>query len=141
MFAKLLKYEWKSTSSILGILSLCVLCVAFLGGGAMRFLIFCTEKVAMGEDPYAIPVFLMGLLLVGVVLAIVAYAVGSQILLYFRFYKSHFTDEGYLTFTLPVTAAEIFWSSFLVILGWMVIIPATASGRNGPPVLISSPEE
>lgn len=121
MFAKLLKYEWKSTSAILGILSLCALGAGVLGGGVMRFIVYCTEQVDAGHTQFVALLSMSMFLLTGLFLALMAYVAGSQIMLFYRFYKSRFTDEGYLTFTLPVTAAQVFWSSFLVILGWSLI--------------------
>jgi len=121
MFAKLLKYEWKSASPVLAILSLCALAAGLLGGGVMRFLIYCTEQLNTGNDAFGVLMLLAMLVLMGLFLAIMAYVAGSQIMLFYRFYKSRFTDEGYLTFTLPVSAGQVFWSSYLVILGWMLI--------------------
>ena len=49
------------------------------------------------------------------------YCTGVLIILLYRFYKSRFTDEGYLTFTLPVKTEHIFLSSALHILIWEII--------------------
>jgi hypothetical protein len=55
------------------------------------------------------------------VVALSVYAIAVQVILLYRFYKNKFTDEGYLTFTLPVKPTQIFWSSFLNMLIWLVI--------------------
>lgn len=120
MFAKLIKHEWKSISPLLTILSICALGAGLLGAGAYRFMEYSSEQL-LTSDAYLIPSLLTGMALGGICLVLVAYYVSVQIILYFRFYKSRFTDEGYLTFTLPVTAGNIFWSSYLVTLIWIVI--------------------
>ena len=45
----------------------------------------------------------------------------KQFLHLFRFYKSKFTDEGYLTFTLPANSHQIFLSSLVNMLLWLLI--------------------
>ena len=37
-----------------------------------------------------------------------------------RTYKNLYTDEGYLTFTLPVTSAQIIWSKVLLYVFWQI---------------------
>lgn len=37
-----------------------------------------------------------------------------------RVYKNLYTDEGYLTFTLPVTSAQIIWSKVLLYIFWQI---------------------
>lgn len=114
MFAKLLKHEWRAVSGPLSILSLAALGAAAVATIVLRLLI------ANGDKAPALST-IGGLLLFGSILALVAYAVGSLIFLLFRFYKSRYTDEGYLTFTLPVTNHQILLSSLLIILAWSAI--------------------
>lgn len=115
MFAKLLKYEWRSNAAACGILSLCVLGVSLLGGIVLRNLV--TSDIDI-EGSAIVSLSLMMLL---VVLSLVAYAIAIYILQLVRFYKNKFTDEGYLTFTLPVNAHQIFLSSAVSMLIWTVI--------------------
>lgn len=115
MFAKLLKYEWRSNAGTCGILSLCVLGVSVLGGFALRYIVISDEN-ARGSA-----VFSLGMLLMLAVLSLIAYGFAIYILQLVRFYKNKFTDEGYLTFTLPVTAHQIFLSSAVNLLIWMLI--------------------
>lgn len=120
MFSKLLKYEWKANASLLSILSLCALGVGFLGAGLLRAIEYTGKSI---ENAQMATVAVSGLssMLVFVGVALVAYALAVQFITFFRFYKNKFTDQGYLTFTLPVTAHQIFLSSFLNILIWLVI--------------------
>ena len=120
MFSRLLKHEWRSSSGLLTILSLCALGVGLLGGGLLRAITYLSQK--MEDNPLA-SLTLSGLssIMTFVVLALVAYVLAVQFITVFRFYKNKFTDEGYLTFTLPVSVQQIFLSSFLNILIWLVI--------------------
>ena len=114
MFAKLLKHEWRAVSGALSILSLAALGAAAVATIVLRLLISYGDKApALSTGG--------GLLLIGSILALVVYAVGSLIFLLFRFYKSRYTDEGYLTFTLPVTNHQILLSSLLIMLAWSAI--------------------
>jgi hypothetical protein len=114
MFAKLLKHEWRAVSGALSILSLAALGAAAVATIVLRLLI------SYGDKAPALST-VGGLLLIGSILALVVYAVGSLIFLLFRFYKSRYTDEGYLTFTLPVTNHQILLSSLLIMLAWSAI--------------------
>lgn len=117
MFAKLLKHEWKATWGILGMLSLCALGAGVVGAVMLRLLIDAAETNQNNPLNAISPSVLMFVLL-----GLMVYSVGGSILLYFRFYKNKFTDEGYLTFTLPAKSWEIFLASLVNILIWSVII-------------------
>lgn len=137
MFAKLLKYEWKSSRGILGILSLAALGVGVLGTLILHTLVKnSTETTAGDETAMWLPAVLI-IVLIFLILALVAYGVGSELLLLYRFYKSKFTDEGYLTFTLPVTSRQIFLASFLNMAIWMAIIGLVIMLSVGMMVLVS----
>ena len=63
----------------------------------------------------------LGLIIFGSILILVAFAVISSIIVFVRYYKHFFSDEGYLTHTLPVkTSTHMFsktWSTLL----WVII--------------------
>ena len=120
MFAQLLKYEWKANAGLLGILSLCALGVGLLGAGVLRAIEYVSQHM-LNDQMAAIATSGLGSIMVFVVIALAAYALAVQFINIWRFYKNKFTDEGYLTFTLPVTPHQIFLSSFLVILAWLAI--------------------
>lgn len=117
MFVKLLKQEWRATSKLLGIMSLAVLGVGVLEAVILRMMV---ANQDIGAASIAVNSTLSSLMLF-LSLAIVAYVIGVQILLIVRFYKNKFTDEGYLTFTLPVTCHQIFLSSLVNMVIWTVI--------------------
>lgn len=120
MFAKLLKHEFKSQSRIFIILSLAALLAGGIGCG-MLSLILHLAQTEMDSTGAILGVVFAAILMVFMVFAIVAYLYSVTILLVFRFYKHNFSDEGYLTFTLPANAHQILLSSMLNIVIWQVI--------------------
>ena len=126
MFAKLLKHEFKSVAGLLGILCLGCLGVGVGGGCILRFMVT-TPSWKIGE----VLEVLLALLLMFMVLALIAFAVGGWIYLCIQFYKRKFTDEGYLTFTLPVSAWQIYLSSFLNFLLWYILIGLAIAASFG----------
>jgi hypothetical protein len=57
--------------------------------------------------------------LIGV--AIAASAFVTLLLICMHFYKSFLSDEGYLTFTLPVSTSKLLWSKLFTGIFWMLI--------------------
>ncbi len=115
MFAKLLKYEFRSNATTCSILSLCVLGVSVLGGFGLRYLISNGSEMPDGASVSA------SMALVAVFFSLFAYVAAVYVMQLVRFYKNKFTDEGYLTFTLPVNVHQIFLSSALSLLLWTLI--------------------
>ena len=109
MFAKLLKYEWRATRGFLGLLSLICLSAALVGGLSMRYLVWVSELDTQ-ED---VAIVLSVLTMIFAFIAIVICCVAMELYAVWRFYKSRFTDEGYLTFTLPVPTHQILLSGFV----------------------------
>ena len=120
MFSKLLKHEMKAQAGLIGVLSLAALGVGALGG-AILWLIVNVPKSSEDEVLITLLTMFGGLAVVGAFFAIMAYLIGVEILLIYRFYKHHFSDEGYLTFTLPVSTHQILLSSILNIAIWLLI--------------------
>lgn len=106
MFAKLLKMEFRSTWNVLGILCLSLVGAGLLGGVAIRYLVGASAPKEWLE-------VLCTLAITAAVLFFVVCGVAALIVQIVRFYRSRFTDEGYLTFTLPVTTHQVLLSSFL----------------------------
>ena len=113
MLVKVLKYDMRAVWRIWWIMTLGVLGVSLVGAVGLRTVITLIEA-----DKFALLIFLGILLVVGSVLAIVASAIVTEILIYVRFYKNFFTDEGYLTFTLPVRRGTLLFSKTLNALIW-----------------------
>ena len=120
MFLKLLKYDVKSVWRIWWIMAASVFGMSLLGGVSLRLII-----TLMEEEKLVLLILLSGLLLIGCFMAILASTIITELLIYVRFYKNFFTDEGYLTFTLPVsrkdlllakTANAILWNTAQLVL-------------------------
>ena len=126
MFAKLLKHEIKSVAAVLGMLCLGCLGIGVVGGVILRYLVY-TPSWKIGDLLEA----LLPLILAFMFLALIVFAVGGWIYLCINFYKRKFTDEGYLTFTLPVSAWQIYLSSFLNFLLWYILIGLAVVGSLG----------
>ncbi len=116
MFTKLLKYEFRTVKKALLPLTVAALLSAVLGYVMMLII---SEKFLAQDD--AIFVFLSMILLFGILVLFVVYSVGSAFYLFYRFYKGKFTDEGYLTFTLPATTHQILLANIVNIVIWNLI--------------------
>ena len=115
MFVKLLKYDMRSVWRIWWIMALSVLGMSVVGGVGLRIALLLIEA-----DIFPFFVFLSFILVFACVMAIIASAVGTELLVFIRFYKNFFTDEGYLTFTLPVSRKNLLFSKTLNALIWTV---------------------
>ena len=119
MFAKLLKMEFRSTWNVLGILCLSLVGAGLLGGVAIRYLV-------VEDAPKQWLLILCTLAIVAAVLFFAVCCAAALIVQIVRFYRSRFTDEGYLTFTLPVTTHQILLSSFITSAVNLIAIAAVA---------------
>lgn len=141
MFAKLLKHEWRATRGIVALLCVIILISGVTIGGVMHYMAKSemqhADNVNVGDGFYVImesedyPAMsartgiLCGLLIMAGVIAVAVCCAGSIFFLIYRFYKRCFTDEGYLTFTLPVNTHQILLSSLVnCILGQLLVILA-----------------
>ena len=115
MFAKLLKHEWRSTVGGPGGLCAAILSLGALSAACVTILFTNAGKL----NDLTVGSLTLSLLFIN--LAIILCAVAAGILLLVRFYRSRFTDQGYLTFTLPVKTHQILGATWLNMLIWTVI--------------------
>lgn len=107
MLKKLLKYDFQSVFKYWWIAALISFVLSFGGGG-------CIALLNSGKDfPVMINVIAV-LILVLVIISYVVSSILSTILVFARFYKNFFTDEGYLTFTLPVKRSALLNSKLIL---------------------------
>ncbi|MCI7640439.1 MAG: hypothetical protein MSS60_11545 [Clostridiales bacterium] len=118
MFTKLLKHEWRATRGMLGTLCLVCLGASLLGGGTMRYLMIASTQDAQQN----VIVVLNVLAMVAAMIAVAVVGVAALFVYIGRFYKSRFTDEGYLTFTLPVSTHQNLLASMANTAIGMVIV-------------------
>lgn len=119
MFAKLLKHEWRSTREMLGILCLISLGASLLGGLTMCYLFYVSSHDGGGSEALKI---LSVLFMIAAMIALAVVGVAAVVVYMGRFYKSRFTDEGYLTFTLPVNTHQNLLASLVNTAVGMVLI-------------------
>lgn len=112
MLGKLLKYELKSTSRMMGVLYLAVLVVAAVVGFIARGMIL---GATQGN---AIAVVISGLIYG---LLIVALMIVTIVMVLQRFYKNLLKGEGYLMHTLPVPTWMLVASKVISSLIWILL--------------------
>ena len=113
MLGKLLKHEWKSIWKIPVLLIGILMITAVIAG--------LTFALPIWESDW------IGLPLSGIMLlllfyfAMIAASVGITVYMAVRCYKSMFTDEGYLTHTLPVSSRQILNCKVITMSVWTLI--------------------
>ena len=116
MFAKLLKYDLQSILKHWWIAAVVSVCVAFAGG-------ICISIANVNYTSYSVLQDIAELGIVVCCIGLAIFYVLSEILVFMRFYKNFYTDEGYLTFTLPVKKSQLLNSKTLMSL---IVYVATA---------------
>lgn len=110
MFGKLMKAEWRASCRVIG-----ALCAVVLISGALLGLLgnlLLRESSGSWQLPGFVNV-LFSLLSVAAVLAVALSLAASVFYALWRYYRSRFTEEGYLTYTLPVNNHQLMLSSIL----------------------------
>ena len=110
MFGKLMKAEWRASRRVIG-----ALCAVVLISGALLGLMG-NVLLREGTGSWQLPDFvnvLFSLLSVAAMLAVTLSLAASVFYALWRYYRSRFTEEGYLTYTLPVNNHQLMLSSIL----------------------------
>lgn len=126
MLGKLLKNEWKGTYKIGGLMLIVLVGVTFLGWLAFRSPMW--QEMA-NDNYYYRSTFGVSILNIVSVLTLLFYAImlaavsiGIIAYLGVRFYRTMYTDEGYLTHTLPVTEGQLLFTKTFISGIWILII-------------------
>lgn len=108
MFQKLIKYEAKAYAKTLLFIIIGIMCITILG--VVSILLFNPDKLFkdnlvgfMNMTSY------IGILMV-YYFGLIACSLATLLIIATRYYKTMYTDEGYLTHTLPVTQTQLFCS-------------------------------
>ena len=104
MLGKLIKYDMKYMARVLPWL--------YLGAFAMSLLISLLF-VLSAQSSYDALLVTLALVMLPFALMIGALSVCGTVFMMIRIYKNMFSDEGYLTFTLPVKTHKIVWSKLI----------------------------
>lgn len=118
MLKKLIKYEWKSVSFLLLILHVGLLVYSLVGNIGIQ--IFLSGVKRVDEMPKIMSILGIFYIIIYVI-GIIAIMIATFFYLVKRIQINLFSDEGYLTHTLPVTPTQILTSKVLVFWGWMAI--------------------
>lgn len=106
MLKKLLRYDFKAVFKYWWIAAISSVVLALAGGWSIS--IFGSEK-----DLPIILTVVATIVAIVAVMGAVAFSFITVIFVYTRFYKNFFTDEGYLTFTLPVKRGQLLNSKII----------------------------
>lgn len=113
MLRKLLKYDLKYIFKYWWILAVSALGFSIFGGICMNVM----EAISESESVYgaeSLVTIFAGLGIFLAILGLCAFLICSMIFVYTRLYKNFFTDEAYLTFTLPVKRHQLLTSKLLM---------------------------
>ncbi|WP_026523981.1 hypothetical protein [Butyrivibrio sp. MB2005] len=116
MLGKLIKHEFKATWKYFVAIDAIAIVVGFIAA------IVGYGVAGNIDDLPATMIILLSLGLAGYVFALVSAAVLTTVLNVVRYYRSLYTAEGYLTFTLPATTTEILSAKMLVAIIWQFIM-------------------
>ena len=103
-----MKYDVGAIIRIWSLFTVTVLVLSIVGGLCFRGIESATGVQA--QMPF-IPLYILGIFLS--IISIAAYGVATVALVLVRYYRNFFTDEGYLTFTLPVKRSTLFNAKLL----------------------------
>ncbi len=121
MLGKLIKHDFKSLSRLLLPIQIVILGATIIATATFSFNLKSGQSSILtgtGLDILRIiSVFMSAIML----LAIIAASVLVAFIIFYRFYKSFMSDEGYLTFTLPVKTAKLLWSKLICAVLWTFI--------------------
>lgn len=125
MLKKLMKHDFRALSRTLFPLQ-----IGILGGGLVATLLTALT-IRLGNASWAgtngssllkgLIMAISGTMAVLIGIAIMASMFVTLILICYHFYRSFLSDEGYLTFTLPVSTANLLWSKLFTGMLWMLI--------------------
>lgn len=111
MLRELLKYDFRAVLKYWWLAAVSSVLLSVVGG----FCISVFRQTSIGEVNVPEVIIVCAVLLfVLVVIGICAFILLSEILIFVRFYKNFFSDEGYLTFTLPVKQSQLLNSKLIM---------------------------
>ncbi len=113
MLKKCLKYDFRSVFRLWWIIAVSMLGASVIAGLGIRFFSQCTITPDVPEGLMVLSTFVM----IGSMFCLMATVMGmtvSFILVFWRMYTHFYTDEGYLTFTLPVKRSTLYLSKVIM---------------------------
>ena len=119
MLSKLLKYDLRALFKYWWIVALSSVCLTFVGGISLKIFLYPTTNA---DTPLVTVLAFFGLIVT--VIGLSAFLMATEIFIYVRFYQNLFSDEGYLTYTLPVRRRDILNSKIIsgLIVNFLTVI-------------------
>ncbi len=102
MLGKLIKYEWKGFR-----IPLLIMIIVLTGTTALTSSIILTINPNFDEISAAFSMLSLWFILLIYYVSIIGCSLGIMLIIVVRFYKTCYTDQGYLTHTLPVSTQKI----------------------------------
>lgn len=113
MLGKLIKHEWRSFWKIPAFVSVFLMLFTLFGIISLHTRVWDTNNKIIQT------LLVLAVVFYYIALIVISFTVAIYIAV--RFYKNMYTDEGYLTHTLPVCKKELIFSKLLVSFLWAVI--------------------
>lgn len=117
MLGKIMKYEWRSTWKV-NVLLLGI----YLGSIILMEISGFLPVWEANNDVTALLLLTILLLFYG---ALLCCSIGVPLFLTIRYYKSMYSNEGYLTHTLPISSNQLFLGKLFHFCIWKMIVDAT----------------
>ncbi len=123
MFKKVLKYDMASVKRYWWLIAVAVLGIAVVGSLVFRGVYLYFENVqnspGQAEDIFLSLVMMAGMIFLLICLmAVFSSVFVTPVITHLRYYRNFFTDEGYLTFTLPVSRKTLYLSKTVNSMLW-----------------------
>ncbi|MCM1112455.1 MAG: hypothetical protein NC399_04310 [Muribaculum sp.] len=125
MLGKIIKYEWKSTYKLCGMMILAIAGVTLLGvlGFILPFRLLMEDSSAFSDSMTgAVWTMIMVMSLMIYIVMLVGVSYGMMIYQGVHFYKTMYSDEGYLTQTLPVTPRQLLVGKTFMAGIWQLLV-------------------
>lgn len=120
MLGRLIKHEWKNTCGMGGLLLGAMALITIIGWLAFQTPMWKSASSGRGSFGWLDVFGILTLVMYVILLAVVNY--GILIYMGVNFYRTMYSDQGYLAHTLPVTKQELLLGKVLVSSCWMLIL-------------------
>ena len=124
MLGKIIKYEFKDTSKICGLILLVIAVMTLIGAlGLILPVKFMSDERNFNNDlSSGLWIMMLTMTMILYVIMLMGVTYGMMIYQGVHFYKTMYSDEGYLTQTLPVTKHQLLIGKTLVAGIWYLLV-------------------
>lgn len=124
MLGKIIKYEFKDTSKVCGLILLVIAVMTLIGalGLILPVNLLSDSRTTDNDLSSALWVMMLSMTMILYVIMLMGVTYGMMIYQGVHFYKTMYSDEGYLTQTLPVTKHQLLIGKTLVAGIWYLLV-------------------